>query len=96
LFVPFWQLVATCLVPQGRAFLIDNRRDPSRTTADPYVVHEANDVQTRRLRDGSVHRVVKVFYEPHELSARLQGIGWTSCLTATSRFIYGSAWRADT
>ncbi|MBW0015421.1 class I SAM-dependent methyltransferase [Mycobacterium sp.] len=94
-FVPFWSLVASCLVPTGKAFLIDNRRDPSRAAADPYVIDEANDVQRRRLSDGSEHQVIKVFYEPDELADRLHGIGWGSHLAGTSRFIYGSAWHAD-
>jgi hypothetical protein len=58
---PFCALVADCLRPWGRAFPIEDRRDPTRTTPDPYVLHEADDVQTRRLSDGSEHRVIKVF-----------------------------------
>lgn len=96
LFAAFWALVGSCLQPDGRAFLIDNRRDPSRATQDPYIIHEADDVQRRRLSDGSEHRVVKVFYEPDELSARLHRLGWAAALTGTSRFIYGSAKPAKT
>jgi demethylmenaquinone methyltransferase/2-methoxy-6-polyprenyl-1,4-benzoquinol methylase len=96
LFAPFWELVASCLALTGRAFLIDNRRDPSRTAADPYVIDEADDVQRRRLSNGSEHRVIKVFYEPAELTDLLAGLGWNSQMAGTSRFIYGSAWRPDT
>ena len=60
---------------RGRVFLIDNRRDPSRAAQDPYIVDEADDVQRRRLTDGSEHRVVKVFYEPDELAERLGAAG---------------------
>jgi SAM-dependent methyltransferase len=91
LFENFWELVSSCLRPGGRVFLIDNRRDPTRTTQDPYVIDEADDVQRRRLRDGSEHRVVKVFYEPDELAERLQRLGWIADFAATSRLIYGSA-----
>ena len=91
LFEAFWALVASCLRPGGRAFLIDNRRDPTRTSHDPYVIHEADDVQRRRLSDGSEHRVVKVFYEPAELAERLRQLGWDSQLAGTLRFVYGSA-----
>jgi SAM-dependent methyltransferase len=90
LFEPFWALVGSCLRPDGRAFLIDNRRDPSRAAQDPYIVDEADDVQRRRLNDGSEHRVVKVFYEPDELAERLAQLGWVADLAGTSRFIYGS------
>lgn len=61
LFGPFCALVADCLCPSGRAFPIEDRRNPTRTTPDPYVLQEADDVQTRRLSDGSEHRVITVF-----------------------------------
>jgi SAM-dependent methyltransferase len=91
LFETFWALVGSCLRPGGKAFLIDNRRDPTRTVQDPYIIDEAGDVQRRRLNDGSEHRVVKVFYEPDELAERLRRLGWVADLAGTSRFIYGSA-----
>jgi SAM-dependent methyltransferase len=91
LFEKFWGLVGSCLRPDGRAFLIDNRRDPTRTAQDPYVIDEADDVQRRRLNNGSEHRVVKVFYEPDELAEQLRRLGWAAELAGTSRFIYGSA-----
>jgi SAM-dependent methyltransferase len=90
LFERFWALVASCLRPEGRAFLIDNRRDPTRAAQDPYVIDEAEDVQRRRLSDGTERRVVKVFYEPDDLAERLRRLGWVADLAATSRFIYGS------
>ena len=90
LFEKFWALVGSCLRPDGRAFLIDNRRDPTRIAQDPYIVDEADDVQRRRLSDGSEHRVVKVFYEPDQLTQRLRQLGWAADLAGTSRFIYGS------
>ena len=91
MFENFWALVGSCLRPDGQAFLIDNRRDPTRTAQDPYIVDESDDVQRRRLSDGSEHRVVKVFYERDELAERLQQLGWVADLAGTSRFIYGSA-----
>ena len=91
LFETFWALVGSCLRPGGKAFLIDNRRDPTRAVQDPYIIDEADDVQIRRLNDGSEHQVVKVFYEPDELTERLRRLGWVADLAGTSRFIYGSA-----
>jgi SAM-dependent methyltransferase len=91
LFEAFWALVESCLRPGGRAFLIDNRRDPTRVVQDPYIIDEADDVQRRRLDDGSEHRVVKVFYEPDDLAERLRRLGWVADVAGTPRFIYGSA-----
>lgn len=90
-FGPFWHLVGRCLRPGGRVFLIDNRRDPTLTTDDPYVFESADDVQRRKLNDGSEHRVVKVFYEPDELAVRLSTEGWEAEITGSRWFVYGSA-----
>lgn len=91
----FWSLVATCLAPGGRAFLVDSRDDPARVDSDPYTVRVDDDVHRRRLGDGSEHRVFKVFYEPDELGAQLYALGWEADLRATaSSFVYGSARRA--
>src|SRR5207245_2555544 len=65
-FRDFWTTVASVLRPGGRVFLIDNRHDPSVPRQDPYVLDHRDDVQLRRLSDGSQHAVVKVFYEPGE------------------------------
>lgn len=90
-FNAFWDLVRRCLEPGGRAFLIDNRHDPTRTRPDPYLIDADDDVQLRRLDDGSEHRVVKVFYEPDELAGMLEVLGWGADITGTRRFVHGSA-----
>jgi SAM-dependent methyltransferase len=91
-FRAFWELVERCLAPRGRAFFIDSGTDPQGTVRDPYVVDEAPGVQRRRLGDGSEHRVVKLFYRPDELAARLHDLGWTAHVASTRRFfIHGWA-----
>jgi demethylmenaquinone methyltransferase/2-methoxy-6-polyprenyl-1,4-benzoquinol methylase len=90
-FSRFWDLVRYCLAREGRVFFIDNRRDPTRAGTDPHVIEEAGGVQLRRLSDGSEHRVVKVFYEPEELTALLGAEGWEAEVSATRWFIYGWA-----
>jgi SAM-dependent methyltransferase len=92
-FREFWNLVAALLRPEGRVFLIDNRRDPTITHQDPYVLDHRDDVQIRRLADGSVHRVVEVFYEPTQLEDLLRGEGWQFVLAGTPRFVYGGGHR---
>jgi len=87
----FWELVKSCLRPDGRVFLIDNRSDPTWSHPDPYVQEEGDDVQRRRLSDGSDHRVVKVFYEPDELVELLASLGWEAAIHGTRWFIFGSA-----
>jgi demethylmenaquinone methyltransferase/2-methoxy-6-polyprenyl-1,4-benzoquinol methylase len=92
-FAAFWSMVRTCLVDEGRVFLIDNRDDPSpaaKDVRDPYVERYEQDLHVRRLNDGSMYRVVKVMYEPDKLASLLEAEGWTSALDATPWFIFGS------
>jgi demethylmenaquinone methyltransferase/2-methoxy-6-polyprenyl-1,4-benzoquinol methylase len=93
-FAGFWTFVESCLDPAGRVFLIDSRVPTSWTGPDPSVTDEGDDVQRRRLSDGSAHRVVKVFYEPAGLNDRLAGLGWEARIRGTRWFIYGPAKRS--
>lgn len=92
-FAAFWSLVRSCLTPDGRVFLIDNRADPvpQPDVKDPYVVDYRPDLHLRRLDDGSEYRVVKVMYEPDELASLIGAEGWHTHLDATRWFIFGSA-----
>jgi demethylmenaquinone methyltransferase/2-methoxy-6-polyprenyl-1,4-benzoquinol methylase len=93
----FWALVGRCLAPAGRVFFIDNRFDPTVTVPDPYVFAESDEVQRRRLNDGSEHRVVKIFYEPDKLTSDLAALGWHADVHATDRsFVWGEAWPTGT
>jgi SAM-dependent methyltransferase len=88
-FEGFWRMVGNALGPGGRVFLIDNRR-PERSWPTADVVDETPDVQHRTLNDGSAHRLVKIFYEPDNLAARMAELGWRAEIAATSLFIYGT------
>ena len=92
-FSAFWSLVRSCLAPGGRVFLIDNRKDPHPTGEinDPYAVPYGQDVELRRLHDGSKYQVVEVFYEPKALQSLLAHQGWTARIAATRWFIFGVA-----
>lgn len=92
-FEEFWGPVARCLSPGGRAFLLDNR--PTTTEGgDPYVAEYQEDLYVRRLDDGSEHRVVKVCYEPDELTKKLRQLEWEAEMKSTPRFfVYGDARR---
>lgn len=49
---------------------------------------------TRRLEDGSEWQIVKLFYEPTELTDRLTDLGWNVEVRGTPHyFIYGSGHR---
>jgi demethylmenaquinone methyltransferase/2-methoxy-6-polyprenyl-1,4-benzoquinol methylase len=71
-FEQFWSIVGDCLAPGGRVgFVDDNYR-----TSDELVYGPESTTVQRRLRDGTVHRAVKVAHEPAELEAWLQRLGW--------------------
>jgi SAM-dependent methyltransferase len=83
----FWSSVRSCLAPQGRVFLIDNRIE----IPGPNVIRRDSDLELRRVHDGRVFQVVEVFYEPEELESLLGNEGWTASVDATRWFIFGEA-----
>jgi SAM-dependent methyltransferase len=91
-FEGFWRLVGRALRPGGRAFFVDSRDAPEGTAHDQQI--EIGGTVDRRLDDGRTFRIVKVFYQPDELSTRLGQLGWTAEVEATPTFfIHGSAAR---
>jgi demethylmenaquinone methyltransferase/2-methoxy-6-polyprenyl-1,4-benzoquinol methylase len=106
-FDSFWSMVAAALVPGGRVFFLDNagpfeaivpkfpllkHEGPVRA---PWVSSMVSDgVNKRRLGDGRTFHVVKVFYEPADLEARLARLGWSASVGKTPTFfLYGTASR---
>jgi demethylmenaquinone methyltransferase/2-methoxy-6-polyprenyl-1,4-benzoquinol methylase len=72
----FWSMVGLALAPGGRVCFVD---DSSRERAgERFVSGRATPAVWRRLRDGSQHRVVKVYYSPAELAGRLAELGWSA------------------
>ncbi len=90
-FDAFWQLVRACLKPGGRVFFLDSRYEETSTAADHRLEGEDATTILRRLNDGREFRVVKVFYRPGDLSARLAALGWEVAVQATPNyFLYGT------
>jgi SAM-dependent methyltransferase len=101
----FWSLVDDALVPGGRVLFLDNAApfeaiapefpqllDEGRVRAGMASNEIAAGVSERRLEDGRTFHVVKVFYEPSDLQARLEGLGWSASVSKTATFfLYGSA-----
>jgi demethylmenaquinone methyltransferase/2-methoxy-6-polyprenyl-1,4-benzoquinol methylase len=87
-FDSFWETVAYELVPEGRVFFVDSRREPTSTARD-HVLGDG-DVQPRRLNDGRTYRVVKRFYDSATLTERLIRLGWQAEIATTPQyFVYG-------
>ena len=89
-FAAFWELVRSAMRPGGRAFFVDSLRaetwaEKQRLGRDP-----RGHTTLRRLNDGREFRIVKVFYEPSGLEARLADMGWSFSVRSTENsLLYG-------
>jgi demethylmenaquinone methyltransferase/2-methoxy-6-polyprenyl-1,4-benzoquinol methylase len=91
-FAAFWETVAAALAPGGAAYLIDSAFEPTSTAKDHELPGRTTGMVTRKLNDGREFRIVKVFWEPQALAARLGTLGWSASLAQTpSYFIHGQA-----
>ena len=91
-FAPFWEMVRRCLAPGGRVFFVDSLYDPTSTAHDHRLAGPEATTMQRRLNDGREFHIVKVFYRPEDLTARLGAVGWRATLHATDHyFLYGTA-----
>jgi demethylmenaquinone methyltransferase/2-methoxy-6-polyprenyl-1,4-benzoquinol methylase len=53
-------------------------------------------VTERKLNDGRRFLIYKIFYDPAELQAKLEALGWRAKVSATDNFfLYGEATPAD-
>lgn len=84
----FLAKVNRALKPGGVVFLVDSQRSSQkRKGASPWPLE--GHVQQRELRDGSQHKIVKIYYQPDELQAKLAEHGFQATVTATENyFIY--------
>jgi SAM-dependent methyltransferase len=89
-FTAFWEAVAGQLVPGGRAFFVDEGRHAE---WHEDWIDEAAGIVRRTLEDGSVHRAVKVLWQPAELETRLVELGWDASVRAEGPFYWGTATR---
>lgn len=81
----FLAIVRRWLKPGGTFAFIDSLADPQSSATDHPT--PAGDLSERRLDDGRVFTVVKVYYEPAEMEAALIRAGFAGAvLTTTGRF----------
>jgi SAM-dependent methyltransferase len=91
-FDAFWDMVRRALKPDGVAYVIDSAHDPTSHAVDHPTPDRHAGVVTRLLDDGREFRIVKVFWEPATLAARLRTAGFGAAMSQTSRyFVYGEA-----
>jgi SAM-dependent methyltransferase len=91
-FDAFWSMVKTALAPGGAAYVIDSAHDPTSTARDHARPDAESGIVTRKLNDGREYRIVKVFYEPVALNAKMSALGFDAEFERTSRyFLHGAA-----
>ncbi|HKU85401.1 MAG TPA: class I SAM-dependent methyltransferase [Casimicrobiaceae bacterium] len=91
-FAAFWAMVRDALAPGGFAYVVDSAHDPTSTAANHPTPDREAGIVTRKLDDGREFRIVKVFYKPATLVARLRSVGFDAGIGQTARyFIYGEA-----
>ena len=98
-FEAFWELIDSCLRPDGRVFFVDNRWYPGYRwpRGETPLGDAAPWVARRELSDGRQYDIVKVFYGVRELEGRLADLGWAGRVSETSNFfIWGDLSRATT
>jgi SAM-dependent methyltransferase len=89
-FETFWERVERLLAPGGRVFMVDESRHDLWREEDT----DVDGVVGRTLSDGRRFRIVKVLWDPTELSARLAAIGLRARLTREDPFYWGVIERA--
>lgn len=90
----FLSTVASALRPGGWLFMVDSRRDPT-STASNHVLPQDGDIHhTRKLNDGREFTIVKIFYDPDDLTGHLARVGLQPDVRITPHyFIYATAMR---
>ena len=87
-FQAFWDGVAGAMAPGGRTLFVDEgRHDEWREDW----IDKAAGIARRPLRDGTVHRAVKVLWRPERLRERLGELGWNASVHPEGPFYWGTA-----
>lgn len=89
-FEDFWKMIRLALKPSGRVFFIDNLQSEQKIMNGEKLQETISTVSTRELKNGEKYKVVKIFYEPRDLEARLKLLDWQFVVKSTENyFMYG-------
>ena len=91
----FLDKIARAIRPGGRLFLVDSRPAPTSSARDHTLPDAQAFTHARQLNDGRQFVIVKVFYDPAMLRARLLRAGLDAApQTTDTYFLYASGTRA--
>ena len=83
----FWSMLRDCLEPGGRVAFVDGLQ-VQETTARNHAPIDSSGITERKLNDGRIYRIVKVFHTPDDLMTDLDKRGWTGSVVTTGEFFY--------
>jgi demethylmenaquinone methyltransferase/2-methoxy-6-polyprenyl-1,4-benzoquinol methylase len=89
-FEEFWAAIDRMVAPGGRAFLIDE--SPHELWTEEWTSTE--EIVVRTLTDDRSFRIVKVLWDPDELSRRLLEVGWRATFAREDPLFWGAVERA--
>ncbi len=90
-FTEFWDKVRSALKPGGRVFFADTLGSRSLAAKNHSLFQIDDSISLRYLDDGRDFQIIKIFYDPDELTARLNELGWRVLVKSTeTHFLYGS------
>ena len=76
-----------CPKAGGRAFFVDGLATQETTARDHAAIDDSG-VMERKLNDGRIFNIVKVFYDPAQLERQLRDLGWNGSVETTGEFFY--------
>jgi demethylmenaquinone methyltransferase/2-methoxy-6-polyprenyl-1,4-benzoquinol methylase len=85
-FAPFWAKLARWLRPDGLVWIVDDATPRAVPEADARSVGGALHAH-RRVFEDHEYTIVKLFYRPDLLTARLDELGWDAALRATGEHL---------
>ena len=84
----FLNHAAQAVRPGGQIFLVDSLPDVSSGAADHTEPNPAGTLHERKLNDGRAFTIVKVFYDPDNVAAELDRLGFNARGHSTRRFFW--------
>lgn len=81
----FLDAVKAALKPGGRLFFVDSRPAEQSTSAGQSI-NTDGELQQRVLKDGRQYEIVKIYYEPAQLTETLRAHGFDIAVQATDNF----------
>jgi len=86
LFKNFWEKVNKYLEQNGKVFFVDSKYHDKIFPSNKYKNKE-NVIERRTLNNRKEFKIVKIYYEPEQLSKKLNNMGWNFKISSTKHFL---------